>query len=461
MRLTLGLRGAALSFLALLPWASPAWAVGEVVADVKVQSDARTEPETVRSIAGVEIGEVIESDTLDKARERLHTAGLFSSVDVYHEPFKHGVRVVIVVRDKFPWAPVPTLSFSPGNNSAGLVIGHTNLFGRGKRGVIGGRYSNVDSGALAAYDDPALFGSWLFWTLKGRFQDQVMPEYANRNDLEGLPVSPIRETKMRSFAGDVRLGVAWFRKVKTAIGWFYDTTEVRGSTINADNPFAPPDLPDSAASGKRGLAFGIVTFDFRAREHAVMYGAALSFTLDYASPRFGSDDHIEYWKAIAEYEMGFRLFRKHNLVLRAASYVGENIPFWSENATSGANLRGFVYRQFIGDTLLRTQVEYHFPLFSIKQLDVRGLVFNDAAATWFRTLPPETPDGKYETRSDGRSFLPPGLLVPGFDAQRDVHTSVGAGLRFYLRTVSAPLVGFDLGHGIGTGTLRFVLVIGA
>ena len=88
------------------------------------------------------------------------------------------------------------------------------------------------------------------------------------------------------------------------------------------------------------------------------------------------------------------------------------------------------------------------------------MLFNDGAAIWYRKLP--FPNGmSYDIRQDGRSFLPPMLLVQGFDPQRDIHTSFGAGLRFYLRSVSVPLVGIDVAHGLGTGTVRIVLVIGA
>jgi hypothetical protein len=261
----------------------------------------------------------------------------------------------------------------------------------------------------------------------------------------------------------VNLGVAWFRKVRTSVGWSWDKTQVRSIKINSDkNPNAPMDLPFPATDARRGAASANLTFDFRAREHAVMYGNALAFNLEYAAPRFGSDPFIEYWKAAAQYEQGIRFLRKHNLIIRAAAFAGEDLPFWQENASSGTSLRGFVYHQFIGDTQLRTQVEYHFPIFSYKALDVRGVFFNDGSAIWFRKLPPLNADATaYELRPDGRQFLPPNLLMPGFEPKRDIHTSVGAGLRFFLRSVAVPLVGVDVGHGIDTGTVRIVLVVGA
>jgi hypothetical protein len=114
---------------------------------------------------------------------------------------------------------------------------------------------------------------------------------------------------------------------------------------------------------------------------------------------------------------------------------------------------------------LRSQIEYHFPLFSLWTLDVRGLVFNDTAGIWYRNLPAQvqTPDGAtaYDFRlGDGRQFLPPRLLHQGFQLNEDLHSSAGVGLRFYLRTVAMPLVGIDVGNALGTKDVRMILVVG-
>jgi outer membrane protein insertion porin family len=446
---------------------SYAQAQQEMITDVRVVNSVRTNEETVRSIAGISIGDPLLSDTLDIARERLHTSGMFADVNVYWEPHGEGVRVVIVITEKFPWAPLPTFSYSPGNISAGGVVAHGNLFGRGKRGLIGGRVSNVDSGILAAYDDPAVFGSWGFFTVKGRYQSQIIPEYSNV-DHPDIPLEPIRNTKLRSYGFEANVGVAWFRKVRTSFGWNLDQNNVLWSSLaDPSNPTVlaglgnPPPL--AASSARRGNATVNLTFDFRARQHAIMYGNSLGFTFEYAAPRWGSQSSIWYWKASTNYEHGIRFFKQHNLIVRAGGIAGENLPLWSENSAGGTNLRGYLYRQFQGDTHLRTQVEYHFPLFSLWSLDVRGLVFNDAAAIWFRQLPERDPvdNSLYVRRDDGRQFLPPEFLQQGFRASRDIHTSAGAGLRFYLRSVAIPLVGVDVGNGLGTKDIRVILVLGA
>src|SRR4029078_9632148 len=127
---------------------TPARAVGEEITDVRVVGNQRTDEATVRSIAGVSIGDTLETDTLDKIRERLNTRGLFADVNVWWEANGAGVRIVIQVKDKFPWAPVPTGSWSANNKALGLVFVHGTLFGRGKQLLLGARLATVDSGAV-------------------------------------------------------------------------------------------------------------------------------------------------------------------------------------------------------------------------------------------------------------------------------------------------------------------------
>ena len=59
-----------------------AFAIGETITDVRVLDNQRTEESTVRSIAGLAHGDILEADTLDIVRERLNTTGLFADVNV-------------------------------------------------------------------------------------------------------------------------------------------------------------------------------------------------------------------------------------------------------------------------------------------------------------------------------------------------------------------------------------------
>ena len=42
-----------------------------------------------------------------------------------------------------------------------------------------------------------------------------------------------------------------------------------------------------------------------------------------------------------------------------------------------------------------------------------------------------------------------------------MHTAVGGGLRFFLRSVAIPLMGFDAGYGLESKTWRYFIIVGA
>jgi outer membrane protein assembly factor BamA len=444
-----------------------ALATGESITDVRVLDNQRTEEGTIRSIAGVSIGETLEADTLDRVRERLNTSGLFSDINVWWEPNGAGVRVNIAVKEKFPWAPLPTGTWSANNKALGLVFVHGNLFGRGKQMVLGARIATVDSGALLAYRDPAIMGSWFYWQMQAVIQRQVLPEYDNSMSVAN-PLE-VRETNLLSYGIEPSIGIAWFRRVKTQVIWHLEHFNLNGSDVPAADSGGTSSKTLAATNGGTiGVGRALLSFDFRAREFAVMTGASLSGLLEYSSPSFGSD--FTYWRAGVGWEHGIRFFRQANLIYSAYASAGHNLPFWAETTAGGNNDRGYLYQQFRGDTQLSGKAEYHFPLFSIGSLDFRALGFYDVAAVWYReplptmvaSLAPPVGDGvPYRQRDtpDQRSF--PNAFPQGFSWNQSVHNSVGAGLRFFLRSVAVPLIGFDAGYGLEAKQWRFILVIGA
>lgn len=460
-----GALAATLAALAISLAPAPVFAIGEEITDVRILDNQRTEETTVRSIAGVNIGDTLESDTLDVVRERLNTTGLFADVNVWWEPHGSGVRINISVKDKFPWAPVPTASWSANNKSFGLLFVHGNLFGRGKQLLIGGRIAQIDSGAVLAYRDPSLFGTWMYWQLQGVVQRQIIPEYDSFGSGASLG-NPIefRETRLFSYGIEPAFGVAWFRRVKTQVAWHIEKWDYFGA--QSDEPVTQTPLDVRATGiGTSGYGRAMLSFDFRAREFAVMTGQALSGSIDYGSRTFGGD--FTWWKAGAAWEQGIRFFHSHNLVYAGGAVIGHDLPFWNENTGGGSNLRGYLGQQFRGDTQLWGKVEYQFPLFSIGSLDFRGLGFYDVQALWYRETPQgetvfDAPSGHYylvRSTTDQRSLLLP--FSSGFDRKENLHNDVGVGLRFFLRSVAVPLVGVDFGYGIEADHWQFIIVVGA
>jgi len=455
-----------------------ALAIGERIVDIRVTGASRTDESTVRSIAGIKIGETLENETLGSVRDRLNTTGLFADVNVWWEPFGEGVRVNISVKDKFPWAPVPTASWSSTNKSIGLLFVHGNLFGWGKQLVVGGRLAQLDSGALLAYRDPALFQTWMYWEVRGIYQRNIAPEYVNDPDAGYSvlnPVSPWRKTTFSSLGVEPVFGVAWLRRVRTQVSWRIEKVSFKNSEyrdpatgdlqgydpdhVTPEHPY--PAGPAAFKEGIIGVGRAALAFDWRSRLHAVMSGQALGGNIDIGGSEFAGD--FSFWRASVFWEQGIKILRRHNFIYSGFALTGHNLPLSWDAASGGPNLRGYLFQQFRGDTQIAAKAEYHFPLFSVGSADFRGLAFYDFGAVWFRELPQGcdlSVIGSTCMRPDGdlRTFR---YITKGFDRDRNIHTSVGGGIRFFLRSVAVPLVGVDIGYGIESHHLQYLIVVGA
>jgi len=94
--------------------------------------------------------------------------------------------------------------------------------------------------------------------------------------------------------------------------------------------------------------------------------------------------------------------------------------------------------------------------------------FYDVAAVWFREIPMSAAP---ITDAAGNSYFPretydqrtyPVNVPSGFSFGKSVHSSVGIGLRFFLRSVAVPLLGFDLGWGVEDHFHpQYLIVVGA
>ena len=331
----------------------------------------------------------------------------------------------------------------------------------------------------------------MYWELKGIYQRTIAPEYVNDpaaavgySVLD--PPSPWRKSTFSSLAVEPAFGVAWLRRVKTQVSWRFEKLDYKyaeyldpatGKKLGKDGEVAidpvtgypaidpvtgyPAVLPPTMKSGIIGVGRASVAFDWRSRLFAVMSGQALGGNIDIGGSEFGGD--FSFWRASVFWEQGIKILRRHNFIYSGFALTGHNLPLSWDAASGGPNLRGYLFQQFRGDTQIAAKAEYHFPLFSVGSADFRGLAFYDLGMVWFRELP-EGCDlaavGAICMRPDGdlRTFR---YVTKGFDRDRNVHTSAGGGLRFFLRSVAVPLVGVDVGYGIESHNLQYLIVVGA
>ncbi|NVJ20460.1 BamA/TamA family outer membrane protein [Myxococcus sp. AM011] len=437
--------------IALMSGQAGAQGPGQVVDEVVVRGPEKTLPETVRSYSRIDAGDEITFEELDKVERRLVATGLFQEVKARVEPTgPNRVRLILEVEDKASWVVAPTFALSSDNVGGGLLYAENNLWGRAKKFATAAQVSTAESGFFAGYLDPNLFGlPQLRFSLEGQLRSDRMDEYQPGAGQEDPKV--VRRTRINSASISSELGVMLFERVRAAVKY-------RLMSIDAKSPDPEKEVTTPAFSigpSQRDASLRLmVGIDTRQNLHAVMEGVNLEASYEVSNPGVWSEFRYERFGLL--YRHGLRLFEEHNLVLRGEAATGVDLPFHQELVMGGNGLRGFVHRQFRGDTRLSFIAEYHFPLFTIRSLSFRGVGFSDTGLMMWRELPADRELRDVNGRvvrgylPDSKSGLKGATLAQG----------VGAGLRLYLRNLVLPLVGVDAAYGVNSGEFRFYLVAG-
>ncbi|WP_426750509.1 BamA/TamA family outer membrane protein [Myxococcus sp. Y35] len=422
-----------------------------VVDEVVVRGPEKTRPETVRAYARVDEGDPLTQEDLARIERRLVATGLFQEVKVDFEPAGPGrVRLILEVEDKASWVVAPTFVLQSDNVGGGVLYAENNLWGRSKKFATAAQVSTAESGIFAGFLDPNLFGlPQLRFSLEGQLRSDRVDEYRPGSGQRRPEV--VRRTRMNSASIAGELGFLLFERVRAAAK--YRLMSIDAKSPDAKEEVTTPVFALGPAQTDASLRL-MVGVDTRQNLHAVMEGLNLEASYEVSSPDVGSDFRYERFGLL--YRHGLRLVGEHNLVLRGEAVAGVDLPFHQELVMGGNSLRGFVYRQFRGDSRLSFTAEYHFPLFTVSPLSFRGVAFSDTGVMMWRKLP-----GSGELRDVNgrvvRSYLPGS---EGGLGNATVAQGVGAGLRLYLRNIVLPLVGVDAAYGVNSGEFRFYLVAG-
>src|SRR5262245_846354 len=378
------------------------------IRDIRVFDNTKTATGTVIDLCGVSTGEEFTPDQLETVKSKLVNSGLFSEVNLYYEPYEDGIRLNIVARDKFAWFAAPTFSASDGNVGGGIVFGHTNLFGRNKKLVLYAALFSSDSRFLVAYQDPALFGSRVFWRFDGGVARSKIDEFnldlasdANLSNPELFRRTPVWQTGAGIQIGlnlPLHLRLAAYYRIQDltyekacisqdcANGSIFPSSPLLTTANGVDQP-----SPD----GREAYFHFDFGYDSTVNTWGIKTGTAIGAWYEYGDKSIGSS--FKYDKFGGGIRHQIRFFEEHNLILRGGAAYAENPPFTEEFEAGGSGLRGFNYREFRGDTSFDGHIEYYIPFFWAYSMAFRGLVFYDSQAVWFRNIDASmvTPGGTY------------------------------------------------------------------
>jgi outer membrane protein assembly factor BamA len=440
---------------------------GQVITAIMVKDNTKTDANTVEYIAGIKIGDVLSEDLVYTAKTRLESAGLFKRVEITWDASPlGGARLVISAVDKLSWVIAPIAVASDGNYGGGLIFAHGNLFGQNKKLLVYTDYTTAEKLLFIAFLDPNVRNTRFYYRADLLIRRDTIREYASGHD--GDPRIE-RQTDLDTFGAALLAGVNFTRHfhMDLRLKIYYDNAQPSScfNTTNDDRSGTPDVVATQGGRclGPTGSAWDNtfttnVTYDSRSKVEGILDGFLLSFTWQYGASWLGTgnDYHLIGFNGM----FARRFFKQHNLILRAGFDVNIDPPFKQEVEAGGPQLRGFIVRQYRGDTDVRLTLEYIVPLFTVWGVALRAIGFYDTNLTWFRDIPDQSsPSARLVRRGNNfRDFLPD---TPSGVTRDSWHNGIGAGLRFYLKGVVLPLLGIDFAYGFESNSFQWYIAIGS
>jgi len=394
------------------------------LSEILVEGNEDTKSLEVIRLSGLEIGQEVTPQNLEKARSALLSAALFETAEVTPiSPFLglRSVRVVIRVKEKLSWIVVPNLQYGSGSFGGGAAYLDSNWLGLAKKVLIAGNWSKTNRTAILGYRDPGVLGSKMILGFDGIYRWDTMKEYTDRKE--------IRKVHLVETGFTIMPGIQWNPRFSTSFGASYRRVKQR---LRSET--SPPRTLDADSLKSGNDISANVEFQYKGTENIDGYlrGSQVTLESQISDNRFYSD--FNYFRQALRL-LHARIFWENrlNYVANASAQFGSTLPYYRELMVGGTNLRGYLDRQFRGDTRYSMTHDLLFPLYDFKRVIFRGVVFWDTTVIYFK-------DGKFQ-RDNWRNGL-------------------GGGLRLYFKGITIPLVGYDIGWAVEEDAYEHYLNVG-
>jgi len=445
--------------------------IGRPILAVKIIDNTKTNSNTVEYLAHIKRGSLLTAEVIAKIQLNLDACGLFKSVSIFWEPMEEdgvqGARLIIAAKDKLSWIIAPTATFNAPIFGGGLAYAESNLFGRNMKLLLYGTYTTADKMLLLYFMDPHIGTTPMYWRFDVIARRDYIREYSSV-DVHAPRVA--RATNLDTYGVGLMFGVTAARRLKidARIKFYYDkvNTPTCYNTTN-QNGYGTPDVNAEqggtclapAKSGMENTMALQAAYDGRSTIAGIVVGPLARAEWTYG-PRWLGNITGDYHLLNLRFQWGLRFFKEHNLLFKSWGNVYFSPPFKQEIEAGGEDLRGYVFRQFRGDTSFRATVEYIVPVFTILGFSLRAIAFFDTNLTWFRDIPRQVPgQPRVDPRGTSfRNFLPD---TPSGVVRDSWHNGLGGGVRLYLKGVILPLVGVDLAYGIESRAFQYYITIGS
>lgn len=380
----------------------------ERIEEIRVQGNTKTDSDVIINISGLEEGQEFTQRLLRNARDQVLSSGLFSQVHIkkIQSSTSDGNIIEFQVKEKISWFFAPVFQYSESQLSGGFVFGEGNFLGRYKQLVLFGDYGPDGRRLVGAYRDPSVLGTDITFLYDGVFRWEKISTYRNREE--------IAKARVFQYGATLMPGYRWSSHFVSSIGAY--VRKVDQKMLKGQN-----ELHESVFTSGKDIAIVLdFEYDSTVNYDGLQHGAKISLSSQLSDNRFFSD--FDYFKQELRFLNGLVfLNRQYNWITKASLQLGKDLPYYQEYTSGGTNLRGYLHRQFRGDTKYALTQEFYFPVHTFERVILRSLLFWDSHVIYFKD----------------REF------------SRDAwNNGVGAGFRVYIKDIVIPLLGFDVGWGI-------------
>ena len=414
-----------------------------VVGRIIVHGQTKTTVSVLSARMDLHPGDTVDFRVIDDAERRLVESDLFTTARVYLELPKaeaahrmyvdfgdYPVDVHVEVSDKQSWFVAPIGSFGSGDYAGGIAYGDQNLLGHDVQLVAAAQVGQSRSFVFVGYRDPLVVGAPLTWGVDSLVRYEQIRFFVDHRLVLEVPTVV--------GGGEGELGGVLSRHMHAVLGFSGRYQRVRTAEV------LEPDAQLPAYNSRSGRIFLLVfqmRYDDTFAPEGLRRGVRLLLKNEVSDQYWGSQ--FDYSKFEFRTELYGKLAWNYPsaIVQTVFDFPTSNrgVPITEMLRIGGPNLRGYLTNEFHGDTLVSTQLEDQVVAFRDLLVPLTTMRFNIAAAAFVdaATLLERHPGG---TSVD--------LPVQPRPKLRDIHTSVGTGLRVILPGVAIPAIKADLGYGI-------------
>lgn len=426
-----------------------------IVGRIVVKGDIKTSERVLSARMHLRPGDEVTFEALHSAEERLIESELFSHARVYldlpraeaahrmYVDFKDtAVDVHVEATEKQSWFVVPIGSFGSGNYAGGAAYGDRNFQGQGVQVLTAGQIGQTRSVLFFAFRDPLLVDAPITWGAAGILRYEQIRFFSQHREVLSVP----------TWVGGGEADIGWVLSphFSVSIGFSARYQQVHEPELKAPEATIPV---VNTLSGRIFRQVFQATYDNTVAPVGLRKGVRVLMKNEVADRFWGSE--FDYNKFEGRVEVYGRIrWNYPSLILKTVLNFptsSRGVPITEMLRIGGANLRGYLFNEFHGDTLVSAQLEDQVVVLSGVKVPLTRTRFNVAAAAFVdaASLLERHPGG---TAVD--------LPVEPRPKLRDIHTSVGAGLRIILPGVAIPALKADLGYGIDVRSFGLTVSVG-